>query len=110
MESTADRNDTTPNGAALAAFLGAGVGSFAMGFVIILNELGILTPPTLYAPSGGVTGRTTLAAVLWLIAWAVLHHRWKGRHVAPGRVVVWMLILIAVGLVLSFPPVWGMVG
>ncbi len=110
MESTAERNDVPPNGAALAAFLGAGIGSFAMGFVIILNELGIFTPPTLYAPSGGVSGRTTLAAVLWLIAWAVLHHRWKGRHVAPGRVILWMLILIAMGLVLSFPPVWAMVG
>ncbi len=110
MESTADRTDAMPNGAALAAFLGAGIGAFAMGFVIILNELGIFTPPTLYAPSGGVTGRTTLAALLWLIAWAVLHHRWKGRHVAPGRVVGWTMALIALGLVLSFPPVWGMVG
>ena len=30
-----------PNGAALAAFAGAGVGSFLVGLIVLLNELGL---------------------------------------------------------------------
>ncbi|MBC5991199.1 hypothetical protein H8953_18505, partial [Bacillus pumilus] len=66
-----------PNGAALAAYLAAGIGTFAMGLVVLLNEMGLLAVPALYAPAGGVSGRTTLAMVVWLLAWVVLHARWK---------------------------------
>jgi hypothetical protein len=102
------KNSTSlPNGAALAALLAGGVGAFAMGLVIILNEAGVLTVPSLYEPAGGVTGRTTLAVVVWLITWSVLHNRWKNRRVDPRRVFRLTMLLVAAGLVLSFPPVWG---
>ena len=58
------------NGSAMAAFLGGGIGAFAMGAVVLLNEAGIFAAPTLYAPAGGVSGRTTLATIVWLMAWA----------------------------------------
>jgi hypothetical protein len=96
------------NGAAMAAFLAAGIGGFAMGVFVILNELGILPAPTLYGPAGGVSGRTTMAAATWLIAWGVLHARWKGRNVGAGRVLAATLLLIAGGLALCFPPLWAL--
>lgn len=96
----------TANGTALAAFLGAGIGAFAMGLTVILNEAGLFAAPALYAPAGGVTGRTTLAAVIWLIGWAVMHRRWKGRQVEPRRVFAITLILTGLGVLLTFPPVW----
>jgi len=99
-----------PNGPALAACLAAGIGAFAMGFVIILNEIGLFSAPTLYAPAGGVSGRTTLAVVAWLIAWGVLHAKWKNRAIVPRRVMTWTFVLIALGVLLSFPPVWGLFG
>jgi hypothetical protein len=34
-----------PNGAALAAYLAAGIGAFAMGLVVLLNEMELLTVP-----------------------------------------------------------------
>ena len=101
------RSDLT-NGAALAAFLGAGVGAFAMGFFVIVNEAGLFVAPSLYGPSGGVSGRTTFAAVVWLIAWAVLHGRWKHRQLAAGPVYAGTLALVGLGIVLTFPPVWGL--
>lgn len=98
--------DTT-NGAALAAFLAAGIGAFAMGFVVILNEAGLFAAPALYAPAGGVSGRTTIAAAVWLGAWGTLHHRWKGRDIAATRRIdAVTLLLICLGLLLTFPPVW----
>jgi hypothetical protein len=96
------------NGSAMAAFLGAGIGAFAMGAVVLLNEAGLFAAPTLYTPAGGVSGRTTLATIVWLMAWAVLHHRWKACEIAPGRVGAITLILIALGVLGTFPPVWGL--
>ena len=96
------------NGVALAAFLAAGIGAFAMGLVVILNELDVLAPPTLHAGAGGVSGRTTLAAAIWLVAWAVLHRRWRDRWIEPRRVGTATLLLVALGLVLTFPPVWAL--
>ena len=95
------------SGSAMAAFLAAGIGAFAMGAVVLLDEAGIFAAPALYAPAGGVSGRTTLATIVWLIAWAVLHNRWKSREIAPGRVGAVSLILIALGVLGTFPPVWG---
>ena len=97
------------NGAALAAFLAAGIGAFATGFVVLLNEMGLFSAPALYGPAGGVSGRTTLAAAVWLIAWAALHARWKAREMDPGRIGVATLVLVALGILGTFPPLWGVV-
>ena len=52
-------------------------------------------------------GRTTLATIVWLMAWAVLHNRWKAREIAQGRVGAVTLILIALGVLATLPPIWG---
>jgi hypothetical protein len=101
---------TTVNGAAMAAYLAAGIGAFAMGVFVILNEAGIYAAPVLYGPAGGVSGRTTLSIVVWLVAWFLLHRRWSGRRVESGGVFTATLVLIALGLVACFPPVWGVFG
>lgn len=94
------------NGAALAAFLGAGIGALGLGLVVFLNELGVFEVPALYGPAGGVTGRTAAGVLVWLVAWAVLHSRWKDRRMESSGPFAMALILIAVGFVLCFPPVW----
>ena len=94
------------NGAALAAVLAAGIGAFAVGFIVILNETGLFAAPAVYEPAGGVSGRTTLAAVIWLIAWAVLHRRWNNRQFEARGVYLLTFLLTAVGIVLTLPPIW----
>ena len=73
---------------------------------MFLNEIEVFEVPALYGPAGGVTGRTAAGVVIWLIAWGVLHNRWKNRSMeSPG--VFWLsLLLVALGVVLTFPPVW----
>jgi hypothetical protein len=109
--STMDVTDETgsANGAAVAAVLAAGIGAFAVGFVVILNEAGVFAVPALYGPAGGVSGRTSLAALIWVIGWAVLHGRWKHRQVDTRRVSVIALILTGLGILLTLPPVWSLV-
>ena len=106
MATIQGHSEQVTNGAALAAFVAAGIGAFAIGFFVILNEAGLFTAPALYAPAGGVSGRTTFAVVVWLIAWAVLHNRWKWRQIESQRVHAVTFLLIALGLLLAFPPVW----
>ena len=96
------------NGAALAALLAAGIGAFAMGVVVILNESGLFAAPALYPPAGGVSGRTAFAVVIWLLAWGVLHHRWKQRRLEPRRVHALILVLIGAGVLLCFPSLWAL--
>jgi hypothetical protein len=96
-----------PNGAAWAAFLAAGIGAFAVGFFVVLSETDVWAPPTLYEPSGGVSGRTTAAVVAWLIAWAILHASWKGKEVRSGWVAPVTALLVGLGILGTVPPVWG---
>ena len=96
------------NGTAMAAFLSSGIGTFAMGAMVLLNEAGLFAAPSLYAPAGGVTGRTTLATIVWLITWGTVHHRWRSREIAPGRIYAVTLALVALGVFATFPPVWGL--
>lgn len=103
------REPLDANGAALAAFLAGGIGAFLLGAIVILNEAGAFTVPAVYAPAGGVSGRTTLAVAGWLIAWVALHMRWRGRELESRRVRTITLLLTAVGVLLSFPPVWRFV-
>jgi len=107
--SIVEAHDTdVANGRDMASFLGAGIGAFAMGLFVLLNEAGVFAAPTLYGPAGGVSGRTTLAVVVWLVAWGFLHNRWKTCEIAAPRVFALTLGLIAIGILATFPPVWGL--
>jgi hypothetical protein len=94
------------NGGAMAAYLAAGIGALAMGTIVILNEAGVWAVPALYAPAGGVSGRTSAAVTVWLVSWVVLHARWRHRDIAPRPVCVFTVVLIVLGLIGTFPPVW----
>ncbi|HSA56402.1 MAG TPA: hypothetical protein VLE53_11915 [Gemmatimonadaceae bacterium] len=108
--STPRASPGTASGAAMAAFLAAGAGAFAVGFWVILSEAGVFAAPTLYGPAGGVSGRTTFGVLTWLIVWAVLHARWKSREVNARSVSSATLVLIVLGLLFTFPPVWAIFG
>ncbi len=100
------RNEPPTNGSAVAAVLAAAIGSIAMGAVVVLNEAGVFAAPTLYGPAGGVTGRTALATLIWLVAWGVLHARWKSRDVPSRSAYALSIVLIVLGILGTFPPVW----
>lgn len=93
-----------PNGDAMAAFVAAGAGSFAMGLFVVLYEAGIYAAPSLYSGAGGLSGRSTFAVIVWFVVWAVLHRRWRDRDVAAGRILAITLILTGLGILFTFPP------
>ncbi len=94
------------NGAAAAAVLASGIGSFALGFFTTLAEAAASVKNALnfYNPAGPLSGKTTVAVVVWLVAWAVLHGRWKDKEVDFSKTFVATLALIALGVLGTFPP------
>lgn len=95
-----------PNGDGMAAILAAGIGCAALGVFAFLGDAfkSIATFFTFYRPTGPLSGVTTSAIIVWLAAWYVLSKRWGGRDVAVARVSLIAFVLLAVGLLLTFPP------
>jgi hypothetical protein len=94
------------NGRAGAATLAAGIGSCALGLFTILAAASEAIKEFLnfYKPAGALSGKTTLAVLIWLVAWVVLHSRWKDKEVNFQGIFTWTLILIALALLGTFPP------
>lgn len=101
--------DTTalPNGAGAAALLAAGIGALALAILAIAGDriaaFGKLM--VFYKPTGPLSGVTTCAIAIWIIVWALLDLRWKRRNVALGRISATALVLLLIGLLLTFPPI-----
>jgi hypothetical protein len=97
------------NGAALAAVLGAAIGSAALGVVVLLHEAGIWSAPTIWPPgAGALSGRVGIGVLAWLVAWFVLARRWRGQERPVGKITAWSLGLVLFAILATFPPVWGL--
>jgi hypothetical protein len=57
-----------------------------------------------YNPTGTPSGVTTLAIIIWLIAWLALGRTWKTKTVDANKVNILSFVLLAVGFFLTFPP------
>jgi hypothetical protein len=53
----------------------AGIGSTALGLFTTLAEANTFVKEvlTFYSPVGPLSGKTTLAVIVWLLSWAILH-------------------------------------
>ena len=103
--------DTLPNGPGAAAILAAGIGSAALGVFALAGDAfpAINKFFAFYKPSGALSGVSTVAMIVWLVAWYVLARRWSNATVAMGKVNVAAFLLLAVGVLLTFPPVMDLI-
>ncbi len=95
------------NGAGAAALLAAGIGSFVLGALAVLADksAAVKSRMIFWKPTGPLSGVTTLAIAAWLFVWLLLHWRWRGRDVALKPVLGAALVLLALALALTFPPI-----
>ncbi len=95
-----------PNGPGAAALLAAGIGAFLLAALAVAADHlpAISRLMIFYRPTGPLSGVTSSAILVWLAVWAVLDARWKRRTVALRTIAVTALALLALGLVLTFPP------
>lgn len=94
-----------PAGVAAAAIIAAGIGCLALGVFTTLAEVSPAVKNGLnwYDPVGPLAGKTGLAYAVWLVSWVVLHTVMKAKESNFGKAYITGLILIALGLVGTFP-------
>jgi hypothetical protein len=103
----ADASAALPNGVGAAAILAAGIGSFLVGAIAVLaDKWPAMRSALIFSkPTGPLSGVTTTAIALWLLVWLALHLRWHRKNVALRPVLGAALVLLALALLLTFPPV-----
>lgn len=92
-------------GPVAAVFIAAGIGSVVLGILTTAAEASESIADALqWSDSvGPLAGKTLVAVLVFFIAWGVLHAMWKDKDPAPGRTFLWSWILLAVGVLLTFP-------
>lgn len=104
-----------PSGSALAAVLSASLGLLALAVAQVMSEvstafkaamqsLGNLWMPGA-AGIGPYSGKETIALIVWLLSWVLLHALWARKELSVGRLGTLALVLIGVATTLVWPPV-----
>jgi hypothetical protein len=98
---------TPPNGPVAAAILSCALGCFSLGALAVAADgsKSLAAALNFYNPSGPLAGVTTVAIALWLISWAALATHWKSKTVAFGKITIASFTLLALSLLLTFPPI-----
>jgi hypothetical protein len=110
MATLARETNEKVNGPVSAALLAGGIGSAAMGLITLIYEL---NDKSAFAKSmawskavGGLSGKSSLAIIIFFVSWAVLHYLWKDKETDFARISSIAIALLVVGLLGTFPPVW----
>ena len=101
-----------PEGPIAAAIIAGGVGAAALGVVTTLAEAseGIREWLQWSDAVGPLSGKVIVAVGVWLVAWAILHVALRSRPYETRRALVVSLVLIAVGVVGTFPTFFQLFG
>jgi len=99
-----------PDGPVAAAILAGGIGAFMLGIVTILAEAsaGFKALATLNSSVGALSGKAVFTVIVWLAAWAGLHFALRTKHFDVTKALMIALVLVAIGVVATIPPVFVM--
>jgi hypothetical protein len=106
--------DTKPNGPVAAAFIAAGIATATLGLVVIVAEASPAIRSALdfaknYGLGSGVgplSGKVAVATLAYAASWVVLHLALRGKELPWSRVLWTTLGLVALGFLLTFPPIF----
>ena len=95
-------------GVAAATLISSGIGVFVLGLMTtgaVLSE-GLKNALNWWNPAGPLTGKTGIAVIAWLLSWVLLNTIWKGKNVDLRKSFIVTMVLIGLGLIFTFPPVF----
>ncbi|MCI0398664.1 MAG: hypothetical protein L0332_19645 [Chloroflexi bacterium] len=95
-------------GPAAAAMISGGVGTLVIGLMTtgaVISE-GLKEVLNWWNPAGPLSGKTSVGVIAWLISWFLLHTIWKGKESDLNKAFIVTLVLVGLGLILTFPPVF----
>jgi len=110
MAEQASENTSLPNGPAAAALLAGGMGAAVLGIVTTLSEAsaGFASAMRWSAAVGPLSGKVGVTLILYLLSWVILHVAWRNKNVRFNQVATIAFILLAIGLLGTFPPIFGL--
>lgn len=105
-DSSALTDEARPSGPAAAVVLAAGLASLTLGLLTVLTVASgaVSDALTLSERVGDLSGVTTGAAVVFFAAWLALALAWRRANPSLPRVAAATAVLIALGLLGTFPP------
>jgi len=103
--STGSEEGDPPFWPVAAAFLAAGFGVLVLGVLTTLAEASSAVSDWLAFSSsvGPLSGKTVISVAAWIAAWIVLSVALRGRNPSPAKVYWLTGVMVAAGLVGTFP-------
>jgi multisubunit Na+/H+ antiporter MnhB subunit len=110
IESSSLPQAAIPNGSGAASLLAAGIGCFTFAALAFAGDKSEAVKSALifYKPTGALSGVSTLAIVVWMLAWVLFEWRWRRRNVSIRRISAAALIFLVLSFLLTFPPIVDM--
>ena len=107
-----DSRPSRPSGPAAAVILAAGLASFTLGLLSVLTAASARVSDALVLSErvGDLSGLTTVSVVVFFGAWAVLGFAWRDAGPRLELVAGAAGLLIALGLLGTFPPFYNAIG
>jgi len=104
-ESTAVASMDTAVG---AAFLASGIGALVLGLAVVGSEVSPAINSFLrwVGPVGPLSGKVGLTVIAFVGSWVGLHFFFRNRTLKLTTSFTVSLVLLALGLLLTFPPVF----
>ncbi len=114
---TTSTSDTKPSGPVAAVFVASGIASLVLGIFVTLNEMSkdisnFLKFDASFGIGSGVgplSGKVTLAVIAFVVSWIALHLMWRGKEIDFDKAFMASLILVGLGFLLTFPPIFQLV-
>ena len=94
-----------PEGPIAAAIIAGGIGVAALGLFTTLAEASTDIKDWLDWKSrvGPLSGKTLMAVIVWLVAWAILHVVYRNKPSETRRAFMIAVVLVGVGVLGTFP-------
>jgi hypothetical protein len=91
-----------------AAFIAGGIGSLVLGLAVVASEVSpaINTFLRWVGPVGPLSGKVGLSVIAFVVSWIGLHFYFRTRTLTLRTGFIVSLVLIALGVALTFPPVF----
>jgi|SRR6185312_6504458 len=95
-----------PNGSAAAAVLASGIGILVFAVTAFAGDKSpaIKSALIFYKPTGPLSGVAAVGVVCWILCWVLLEWRWGKKTVSAKGICAAALVMLALGLLLTFPP------
>ena len=94
-----------PEGPIAAAIIAGGIGAAALGLFTTLAEASTDIKDWLDWKSrvGPLSGKTLMAVIVWLVAWAILHVFYRNKPSETRRAFIIAVVLVGLGVLGTFP-------